>query len=429
MSLLSWIGIFVLIFLVIIWLTHHFYKSKKIPQGPFLETYEYILNSGNRTYDKFFTDPGDLYTKTIGHIYDDTAKMAMQKALKREDMYTKNEQEGSLKNNAGKAAENSFILADLHQFYQEDLDNAELLAASYYNKTLNRILTNPVKAIENKSFTPEFMIDRVETFYDNNKNLQNDIIPNFNNVRKTVRKARKEQVKDNKRLEEKKELFQKPIVNDPQNVHDRNFNYTTKQIYDKLKKVTNNSKEVLATIKKELSESTLSDEKKEDANKILAEIEKGNHSSNLDATEDEILSRVWQRINQPVNKENRENMKVMLFENMADSMEGSYGDKHAVCLTGRCSRILQTLTLLDKDENLSKPIKTADMIRSEALAKTYKIIQNELKRQNKPDDFDYDEDTNFREQLNNLIKKELSNDYKDIDPKILETIITDATSF
>ena len=64
MSVLSWVGIFILIFLVLVWIMHHLYKSKKLPNGPFLETYEYILNTGNNTYDNFFSEPINLYNKT-----------------------------------------------------------------------------------------------------------------------------------------------------------------------------------------------------------------------------------------------------------------------------------------------------------------------------------------------------------------------------
>src|SRR6185437_5583384 len=310
----------------------------------------------------------NLYEKTVGYENDDTAKLAMKKALKKEEMYNKQENEGLLsKKQAGKAAANSFMIADLYRFNNSDVDEkdkkkSKLNAAAYYNRTLNRIIRNPVAIIENQTslrikdkpkktrineLPPEFMINRAEDFYEDyiNQLIQNGeendeittFVPDFHRIRDVVREARVKVAEGGKsskpkpKTESLKTYYaEKDITNDPQNVHDSQVNNDTKTIYDMI--VEKNNKDVetggveqsesLEDVRQEMIKYKFpSEEHRDRALLIFSKFNEGNEHSNLETTEDQILLNVWNRINSPENKEKKEDLKSALFDSMADSMD------------------------------------------------------------------------------------------------------------
>lgn len=482
MSFWSAFGLVVLILLVLIWVIHHLYKNGRMPDGVFKDTYENMLNSGKRKYDDYFTDVIDLYERTIGYENDDTAKMAMKKALKKEEMYSKNESQGRLsKNKIGKAATNSFMIADLYRFNvapnqetKEDVHVSQINAALFYNKALNRIVNNPIAIIQNQvlaknsknrdhELPPEFMIDRAEDFYEDyiaqitiNNRLQTDNIlafqPNFDRIREVVRDARirvseGSPQKPNSKIDSIDNYYaEKSIPNDPQNVHDSQVGNDIKNKFNKIleknkfDKTEYNKEGAFEDIRSEIMKYNFPTEThRERALLILHKFSEGHENTNLNTTEDQILINIWKRINSPDNEQQKDNLKASLFDAMADSMDiDNYGVYKEVCLSGRCNRALESLTLLDRDSEISKPIKTTEILRNEIFSKSHKIIQDELRKipQDVADVYngkissaslELDKKVeDFENHVRNEIEKTIREDYADTKPHVLDQLIEDA---
>ncbi len=193
-----WITISVLIVIIIViaWVTHYLFKNGKLPDGIFKESYENMLSTyQTQVVDKYFLDPESLFAKTIGYENDATAKLALEKALHREEMYIKNEKNGKVSPIGMKeAAVNSFVIASLYHYNVapnltgDKKLKAEANAAVHYTRAINRIDNNPAAAILGPA---EFIIDRAETFYrEQPQTGTQTFVPDFNRVRDNVREAR-----------------------------------------------------------------------------------------------------------------------------------------------------------------------------------------------------------------------------------------------
>lgn len=411
----------------------------------YISNKQVINKSTKKTYNSYFADPIDLYTETIGYEYDDAASMAIEKALINEKKFV------GIKNSSKKTL-NSFILADLYRFNvvpnqktKQNIKKNQLNSALFYNETLERIIDDPINITRHpvKNITPEFIINRVENFYDNLEPRPVDEItrlrPNINRARNIVRNTRKT---DNP----KHYYDQKPIANDPQNVHDSQVSNDVKYIFNKV--VEKNRNEDYDPSFEDIRSDILkykfpTKDHQYRAIRILNKFTEGNANTNLGTTEDMILLNIYKRINSPENTESRDNLKAALFDSMADSMDkNQYGEYREVCLSGRCNRIIQSLTLLDNDEKISKPIKTTEILKNEVFAKSYKIIQDELSRADpivadmyngKVVDSNSETKTENAaklEEFENKVKQEIEStikkDHTNIEPHILETLIEDA---
>jgi hypothetical protein len=85
-------------------------------------------------------------------------------------------------------------------------------------------------------------------------------------------------------------------------------------------------------------------DKKEDALKTLDTIERNIIPiSGVGMTETDALNLVWNRINSDKHAENKDNIKEMLYDRLADAQEHG----HSVCATGRLERIVDSLNTFD----------------------------------------------------------------------------------
>jgi hypothetical protein len=86
-------------------------------------------------------------------------------------------------------------------------------------------------------------------------------------------------------------------------------------------------------------------DKKDDALKTLDTIERNIIPvSSINMTESEALNLVWNRIASDKHKENRNNIKEILYERLADAQEHG----KSVCATGRLERIVDSLNTFDE---------------------------------------------------------------------------------
>jgi hypothetical protein len=104
---------------------------------------------------------------------------------------------------------------------------------------------------------------------------------------------------------------------------------------------------------------------KEKAYSTIRHIQKTNGSlASVALTEGEILALVWQRINDPVNKDVQDELRNSLIDQLADS---SLRIDASVCLVGRITRMVQTLQSLDKEGLVN--IKSTEIISNEIQSK------------------------------------------------------------
>jgi len=209
----GWIAIVIVCILVFTWIFTHLGKTGYLPDGVFKDTYDSMIVSAHRNYDKYFESPEHLYTKTIGYQDDETVQMALTKAERKDLMHTKHENTGLMtRKNVNDAAVNAFIIGDLYRYNVapgiKDAKKRNTVlskAADYYGKALRRISLMPKSVVsENKDQSQppvEEMVDRVENFYeqylDQLEHLgihnQND----FQEVRDGIRDARVAQAREN----------------------------------------------------------------------------------------------------------------------------------------------------------------------------------------------------------------------------------------
>ena len=126
----------------------------------------------------------------------------------------------------------------------------------------------------------------------------------------------------------------------------------------------------------------LDNEKKKDAIKTLDFIEKKNNKlPSLDMSEIDALNLVWNRIHDPHNRSNIDNLKNNLINELAECNENKdrnddKSKKIQVCSTGRFSRIIDTLNMCDYDEAVK--IIPKNILNQEMMDKAAKIRNDML---------------------------------------------------
>jgi hypothetical protein len=497
-------GLLILFLLVLVYFISYYWNNGELPSAPFEESMNRMKNSVSRSWDSYFTSAESMYEKTIGYINDDAAKMALEKAKQKEKMYERNEKLGRLSDkNIADAASTSFMIADLYRFNvapNEGNPNAvaaaEDTAATQYAIALHRIAMNPlgvVQAAGTHMPAPEFVIDRVEDFYDDyiaratmearepNEHLAN-VVPNLQQLRNDVRNARvvaagnaaaagnvprrlpqgARRKRRNAEPASQREIMrdnyfaENDIRNDPQNVHESQVNKDMARIYQSIlhrnqveddllgngsiKDGAEIAQNITALRDYARSHKFENPKGKERAMKTIDVMSKGNWITSLNARESEILSNVWKRTGSAENEQNRVSLRGSLMNSLADCIEDGYNNaEYQVCISGRVGRVLGSMTLLDADERISEPIKTAEILRNEIFSKSYKIIQDALKETDDETARGYNGALDspapevetkvrvFEDQLRERIENTLRTEYEDkVDKKVLENLIQDA---
>jgi hypothetical protein len=448
----GWIAIAVVAILVFIWITHSAYTRGYMPDGVFKDTYESMIASANKTYDRWVESPTNLYVRSVGYEYDDSVKLAIEKATKLEDMHHRNITRMGA--SAADAATNSFILAELNRYnvapnvdpndQLDALDRANVM----YRRTLYRIRNNPIDVVE-QGLQAETMLDHIENFdlTENDIDIQNIIAETRQGVRAARVEVARTKPAGRRKLTGRAAYYDaRDLRNDPQNVHDTQLAHDLRVKFNNI--VNHNQADqqdvgarnfrppIIDDIRVELNRANLQEDKHERAMQILNTMSVGNPISSLNTTEDKVLLEVWKRINSPENATNRDDLKRSLWDSMASGVETNYnGDASAVCITGRCSRVLDSLTLMDADNKIAKPPQTVDSLRNEVLAKSYTILQNMLRDSdlsnvyngNAPEtDENRQSLIDFKASIKRQMEDTIRTDYPDAKPETLSTLIQDA---
>ena len=478
MDWLTAIIIVLIVLIICIYVVGYLHENGTIPSDPVRDTIANIKRSVNRKYDEYVTTPEDLYAATVGHVRDDIADMAIEKIAKKELMNKRNEDSGTLSDkNLLDASRNAYMLAELTRFNimpNEAPENRAVLeqdTAEYYRRAIERIGRNPVVVVEGTNDEnvnmprPETIVLRAEDFYEDaiaRHVMQPEQVPNFNIVRNNLTDARIKKAADkvkknrNNDIPEKQQIQneyydERIIANDPQNVHDAQANKDFSNKYSRILeknaldlreagKEKEPTDKVIEKISKYIGKHKFGKKgQKERALKAFNKIIEGNHVSAVNASDREIMANVWRRINSPENKDKKTNLKSALMDSLVECVEPSgYGGDYLICAHGRGQHIVDTLTMLDSDDKLSKSVRTGETLRNEVFMKSHKIIMDELKEAghdvakayngmlDEPRDDIKNDVAALEQKMKDKIDETLRNDYKDVDPKILNGLINEA---
>ena len=208
------------------------------------------------------------------------------------------------------------------------------------------------------------------------------------------------------------------IRNDTQNVHDSTVIKTIKNSIDKLQEVCNITKKPADSVKeiRSMLNKMENNDKKADAIKALDTIERSTEKLSFsDIKEVELLNLVWNRIHDDCNKDNIDNLKQNLTNELSESIE--YG--LPVCATGRFNRIIDTLNQVDPLVN----IVPTNAINQEMMTNAAKIREDIFNQYSDEDKklIDSLEPSLIQEQFDTQFKDKIRSTFKEtyVDKKIL----------
>lgn len=440
MSVFQWCLAAVILSIILIWIGHNLYSRGQLPEGFLKDIYDGANRQIKNTSDRF-EEPIRLYERTVGYENDDRIQTALDKTIKRHKMFVQNRLNGRMsEDNIACSISNSFIAGELWRFNVRPnarglnkAAEAEGQAAYYYNNAINTINDAPDVAIR-AEIDPGFIINRVDDFYDQTQHFR-QVRPDTRTIRKRINDARLSRAAEanpTSKVDTIKEYYKPlPVANDPQNVHDAEVSNGIRNVYNRIVELNGASGDHFDAIQAGCA--GLPPGKQSRILNILNKFQEGNHNSMIGDSESRILNNVWARINSPDNARNKESLLTAFYESLADSMEKNYlGEYREVCLSGRCNRVINSLTLLDADPEIAKPVKTVEMLRNEIFSKSHKILDNRLaanpdiaRAYNAGDDGPDVEQ--FREDVKNEIQAEIINDYHDSNQNSIVKIIREAT--
>ena len=160
----------------------------------------------------------------------------------------------------------------------------------------------------------------------------------------------------------------KTFKSDSQNVHDSAINADIMEQYLRIKRY--NAAEGLDFS----AESYVppDDHRKTRINKVLDVIKSNSERTTFtNTTEYEFLNTIWNRINSVRNNKNRDNLVESLSQQL---YECATSDTSTVCVAGRCSHIISSLALLDKDPELGV-LRPKDALRNELLNDAARVVE------------------------------------------------------
>lgn len=367
--------------------------------------------------------------------------------------------------------------------------------AENYHTAIQRVVADPNPVIEATNnggpdglMAPELIIDQAETFYTEwrdrvlaaNPNMTvvefDDLhrTPNFDVARETVRRARRELAANAAEARRGPVLeFQvggaglggenaiphfdapalpvlpalqdnffraRPVYNDPQNVHDPAVVNHIQAIYNRIKGYNQRHNfgkrddQILAELEQTISEHpAFVGDGRARALQAYRTMLGGNAITSLNSNDTQVMLEVYKRVISPENADNRDDLQKAFMESLADSVEAdAQGRQHLVCVTGRCSRVLGSLTLLDRDEIVSRPPMTTEMVRNEALSKAGTIVKQALEaapeevRNGYLNSTGTEEVQEFETTLKNNIDETLRKEYSHLENRVLDPVVRDA---
>jgi len=168
-------------------------------------------------------------------------------------------------------------------------------------------------------------------------------------------------------------------TSDAQNVHDSKVNKDLRASLLAIEPSLRRDKtlpDVINEMTEFLFESDLNNDQRELVIKSLDIIAKDNYIGTLQCTEGHVFKTVWDRTEAPENAVNSKLMKEALATALVEFWENG-ADHDAVCINGRCGRMLASLVLLDYDDSAGA-VQTKEMIKNEVIKDATDIINDSI---------------------------------------------------
>jgi hypothetical protein len=169
-------------------------------------------------------------------------------------------------------------------------------------------------------------------------------------------------------------------TNDPQNSHDPGVNGCLRGIVARLRGDQGDVQQLpsLDDIATEIRGNWMqfAGGSKKDLDDALAVVDRarlGEKNIAIDATDEEILRRIWARADDPENADVRAKMRQCSFDNLKDSWEVGIMGRKIVCVGGRTSRQLGSLSMLDHDRR-NWEVTSLEQFKNDIFERTKKLI-------------------------------------------------------
>lgn len=167
------------------------------------------------------------------------------------------------------------------------------------------------------------------------------------------------------------------------------------------------------------------------------------YNVSIQATEAEVLQRVWLRTLDKRNEAVKEKMQDMIY----NSLESSYEGGNIVCINGRCAKILSSMVMLDFDERMHE-LQTLEQFKNNIFIKVRELVKDRSRKaltssdpkvvtvaksylsetaedMVPPETIDKQANTNFAIYLRGEISKMVKEQAKELPPEIVKHIITE----
>lgn len=175
------------------------------------------------------------------------------------------------------------------------------------------------------------------------------------------------------------------IKSDAQNVHDSKVNADLREVLRIIEEsgirptsaqIAASFAEVSAYIRKGYREDKQGDltalnQKTFAAQEVLLRMRGGNYIETYKTTEDYIFAAIWMRANCVENAQNGTLLRVAVV----DALASAYEKDAVVCINGRCSDVLNSLTLLDYDARVAVGAKTFEAYRAQIFHEVNELIK------------------------------------------------------
>jgi hypothetical protein len=303
-------------------------------------------------------------------------------------------------------------------------------AHQHFRQALDQIIQGQVEMKE-----VPFLLDRIDDYKNHFVNfpeieelpIQLAMIAHFEakqNLMDRVAKEKPNISKDDPEFTQKMILAQQNWESDAQNVHDTAVYGELAEQFQKVRsengRIPNISNKTYREAMQWLKIRYQDDPEKEEKIRQVETYLNNNYKlSHINATEQDLVTTVWQRAYDPENKEHFNEIRDAIGDAVLDCVEG----EHVVCADGRSSKIWQSLAKLDKDPSIGI-LKSKQMIRNEIYERSAKIVDEyigsngsastELK-----DSYNRDENSEQVKELKECIKGQidsLANQYKGLLP-------------
>lgn len=253
-------------------------------------------------------------------------------------------------------------------------------AHQHFRQALDQIIQGEVEIKE-----VPFLLDRIDDYKNHFVNfpeieelpIQMAMMAHFEakqNLLKQVEKKKPEISKDDPEFTQKVLLAQQNWESDAQNVHDTAIYGELVQQFQKVRsennRIPNISTKTYADAMRWLKIRYQNEPDKLNKVRDVEKMLNNNYKlSQLNATEQDLVTTIWQRAYDPENKDRFNEIREAFGDAITDCVEGG----HVVCLDGRSSKIWQALAKLDKDPQIGI-LKTKQMLRNEIYEKSAKIV-------------------------------------------------------